>query len=143
MRLLLRVSLAVCAVIALAVAANTSSSSFGGICFLSFVSPRYSPLARKSNIQGEVTATLHVDRSGHIVDTRLKGGHVLLQSEVTSALEQFQFCQQPREIEIVLTFDFRLEGEVREGWSPTTFRFNSPASFAISTAPPSANPGVM
>jgi TonB family protein len=104
-----------------------------------FTLPRYPPLARSGNVQGEVRVVAKLDSSCKVSGAHVVLGHALLNSEVLDAVRRWRFasCATTGGDQIILTFHFALserDESVRDDWSPTQFEMIAPYEFQIKTA---------
>lgn len=81
-----------------------------------FSIPGYSPVARQGLIQGEVSATVHIQPNGTVDTVSDVKGHPLLSHPVSEALKSWEFfVPNNQATELRITFHFSLEGnEARE-----------------------------
>lgn len=112
------------------------------LCLLKFVAPVYPQICRRSLIAGSVRARVQLDQEGIPAQIDFLEGNPLLQQSTVESVRKWQFCnasllEQDRFATIEVDFDFVLEGEPSDYWSPTKVQFESPARVSITTTPAS------
>ena len=76
-----------------------------------FVAPRYPALARQANIQGDVTATLHLRQDGTVESASDVRGPALLRDSAVQALRLWTFeLTTDTKTDLSVTVHFSLEG---------------------------------
>lgn len=77
------------------------------------VTPIYSPLAQRSNIEGRVTVEVELDESGNVVSAKAAAGHQMLRSAAEDAAKKSKFKpamynNQPIKSKGSVTYNFSL-----------------------------------
>ena len=81
------------------------------ICVKFFAVPRYPALARQANVQGEVTATVHLRSDGSVESVSDPQGPSLLQDSTVKALGSWRFeVTQEDKRTLTVTFRYTLKG---------------------------------
>ena len=79
---------------------------------VSAVAPIYPPLALSMKVGGEVTVSIRVDESGHVVQASAVSGNVLLEEASVSAAKEWRFASSsaPSTEELVFAYEWFEEG---------------------------------
>jgi protein TonB len=83
---------------------------------ISRIEPRYSEIARKTRIQGDVVLAAIIGRDGRIENLHVLSGHPMLAETALDAVKQWRYRPymlgvEPVEVETQITVRFRLNSE--------------------------------
>jgi len=90
-----------------------------------FVAPRYSPVARRAGIQGDVHVRLHLRADCGVARVEIQDAHPLFHGDVTSALQQWQFRDCAETHDPAVTVRFQLMGENSNDWAGTRIEYEA------------------
>jgi|SRR5579863_1975362 len=71
--------------------------------------PHYPPLAKQLHLAGTAKVEAMIAADGHVIDTKIIGGHPLLASAAADALKKWRF--EPGSRDTTETFEFVFSGQ--------------------------------
>ena len=68
--------------------------------------PEYPPIARQMHLQGKVKIDVIVSADGHVISTKVLGGHPVLAQSAVEAVKKWRFEPAPKETTETIEMDF-------------------------------------
>ena len=108
------------------------------ISICKFVAPKYSAIARRAWLSGEVILKVGVAADGTVNKVDTISGNPILARSATDAVKGWRYCASSASAnyEVAVTFRFKLQGPGTDNWAPTDVVLESPASVEVTTNPP-------
>lgn len=83
------------------------------------ITPMYSPVAQRANVEGRVTVEVELDESGEVVSAKATSGHQMLRSSAEDAANRSKFKpamfnNRPIKGKGVITYNFSLKQPLKE-----------------------------
>ena len=113
------------------------------VCIKHLEAPKaYPSLARMAQLQGAVTAVLHVDSNGTVTGVETSGGHQILQDATVRSLKGWTFactdCSPNTSFKHTLTFHYKLLPE-RSSFNDARVEMDLPSDVSITARRPEMN----